>query len=165
MKNIFLSTKKSGFTLIELLVVIAIIGILSSVVLSSLNTARNKSKNAAVKSGMANLRSEMEMYFAENGKYGDYAGTVWVSKTGDSNTQTNHCSDTKIKSILGNVATNAGNTAYCEMGASNSWIGYTAFNGEDPTTGRNYCVDYTGFSGEFVGLPTNRTATQVVSCR
>ena len=38
-----------GFTLVEMLVVIAIIGILSSVAVVNLNSARNKSKMAAIK--------------------------------------------------------------------------------------------------------------------
>lgn len=55
--------KTKGFTLIELLVVIAIIGILSSVVLASLNTARNKGADSAVKSNLANQRAEAEIYY------------------------------------------------------------------------------------------------------
>ena len=57
---------KSGFTLIELLVVVAIIGILASVVLASLNSARSKGEDAAVKSNLSNARTQAEVFFSTN---------------------------------------------------------------------------------------------------
>lgn len=70
---IFTRLSNRGFTLIELLVVIAIIGILSSIVLSSLNDARNKAGNAAVKSNLANIRVQAALYYDSNNTYGSYA--------------------------------------------------------------------------------------------
>ncbi len=54
---------QKGFTLIELLVVIAIIGILSSVVLASLNTARNKGADAAIKADIDSARAQAELFY------------------------------------------------------------------------------------------------------
>lgn len=60
------SVVKPGFTLIELLVVIAIIGILSSVVLASLNTARLKSRDARRISDMKQIQSALALYTDSN---------------------------------------------------------------------------------------------------
>jgi len=60
---------KRGFTLIELLVVIAIIGLLSSVVLASLNTARAKGRDAQRESSIEQMRTALELYYSDNGTY------------------------------------------------------------------------------------------------
>lgn len=63
-----------GFTLIELLVVIAIIGILSSVVVASLNGARKKARDARRVDDVKQLQLALDLYFdssAGNGKYPD----------------------------------------------------------------------------------------------
>lgn len=59
-------SQKKGFTLIELLVVIAIIGILSSVVLASLNSARLKSRDARRVSDLKQLQLALELYYDAN---------------------------------------------------------------------------------------------------
>jgi prepilin-type N-terminal cleavage/methylation domain-containing protein len=116
-----------GFTLIELLVVIAIIGILSSVVLASLNSARGKGSNAAIKANLSNMRAEGAL-FADNNS-GNYTG---------------FCSD----SVVGNASTSvasAGGSMTCQATASLFSIVSPLKVSE--TGGANWCVDSNGYSG------------------
>ena len=64
------NNRSRGFTLIELLVVIAIIGILSAVVLASLNTARSKGNDAAVKANLNTVGTQAALYLSDNNTYG-----------------------------------------------------------------------------------------------
>jgi prepilin-type N-terminal cleavage/methylation domain-containing protein len=60
--NIFNSKKEKGFTLIELLVVISIISLLSSIVLASVQDARNKAKGTAFRQHVGEFIKAVELY-------------------------------------------------------------------------------------------------------
>jgi len=58
---------KNGFTPIELLVVIAIIGILASIVLTSVGVVRSKSRDVKRKADLHEIAKAINMYYFDNG--------------------------------------------------------------------------------------------------
>ena len=99
--------KNTGFTLIELLVVIAIIGILSSVVLVSLNSARKKGTDARVQEEIAQVRTQLESDYTSGG-YPDLTGatghldTIAASQPGTTN----------LTTVTNDIVTQTGGSAF-----------------------------------------------------
>ncbi len=60
-----------GFTLIELLVVIAIIGLLATVVMTSLNSARKKGRDTRRVEDINQIKTALELYYDSNSQYPD----------------------------------------------------------------------------------------------
>ncbi len=128
-----INTFKRGFTLIELLVVIAIIGILAAVVLASLNSARDKGEDAAIRSNLNNARAQAEMSYDDNNRSYDAVCTG-----------TNTTAPQGIADLVA-AATGAGGgaaAADCDDDAS-AWAAEKQLNSD-----LYYCVDSTGASTE-----------------
>jgi prepilin-type N-terminal cleavage/methylation domain-containing protein len=71
---------KSGFTLIELLVVISIIGILSTIVLSAVNSARSKALRTKATSDQRKLTDTMQLASFETGNLFTATGKHWTGQ-------------------------------------------------------------------------------------
>jgi prepilin-type N-terminal cleavage/methylation domain-containing protein len=121
---------KRGFTLIELLVVIAIIGILSSVVLASLNSARAKGQQAAVKSNLANMRAQAALFYDNNGS--KYPTTL--------------CTSDSVVTSASTSISNSGSAMTCTTDGDQKFVMVASLPGG---TGANagWCIDSNGYSG------------------
>lgn len=111
----FFSTTKKGFTLIELLVVIAIIGLLAGIVVSSLNSARVKSRDAVRLASLKNVASALALYFNDhNDTYPDpnYGGAPWGVMWTDQIMTALNGYISPFQDPLYNAATNPGATYY-----------------------------------------------------
>ena len=75
--NIRTRTRKA-FTLIEILIVVVILGILAAVVIPQFTNAADDANNAGVRTQLQTLRSQIELYRAENGSDPDLANTGWA---------------------------------------------------------------------------------------
>jgi prepilin-type N-terminal cleavage/methylation domain-containing protein len=158
-----------GFTLIELLVVIAIIGILSSVVLASLNTARNKGKDAAAQSSLSGIRSAAELYYSGDGANG-YMTTPLAAGVAsqDSAVATvgtgNVCVSADVVKLAAAAKAQTLSAVNCVVGTNGgSYVVWSKLLGQ--TAPANYCIDSTGFAGNLTAAAAPVVASAAVSCK
>ncbi|OGL75088.1 hypothetical protein A3C96_00625 [Candidatus Uhrbacteria bacterium RIFCSPHIGHO2_02_FULL_60_10] len=135
-----MTNNKKGFTLIELLVVIAIIGLLSTLAVVALNSARQKSRDSKRVADIKQIQTALELYFADAQAYpvgtnlvlGGASANKLCATTGLNNT----CTGTTYMGLVPKAPTPADGAA-CN-GTNNDYF-YTVVSGNSDY-GLTFCT-------------------------
>jgi len=126
---------KKGFTLIELLVVIAIIGLLSTMAVVSLNSARVKARDARRLADIKQLSTAIELAAADSNN-SSYASVLSACSTVAAKTTT--CGTILNLDFANVVDPSAGTGTACAVGAGTAPCAY-AMGVAPTTTAYNIC--------------------------
>lgn len=115
---------KKGFTLIELLVVIAIIGLLSTLAVVALGSARVKARDSKRLSDLKQLQTALELYYTDQGSYPSGSGVTLGVAGGNYACLDAGGWDSKAactSPYMGQVPTDPGSNTYIYTTASSSY--------------------------------------------
>ncbi len=149
-----MKNSQKGFTLIELLVVIAIIGILATIVLTSLGSATKKAKDSKIQGQVSSMRAQAQLWTSTT-----VAAVTSGACASVTNTLVDSANATSLYSLVGNLTladtyctgeavlpSNGGRWAVAAKLSDNKWA----------------CADYTGqsiISSQATGAAATGTGT------
>lgn len=117
-----------------LVIFIVIVGILTAIVLTSMNSSRSKAKDAQIKSNIQSLKNSAEIYNEINNTY-----KGWTA-------------DSKISSSI----QQSGSDVVIQGLGDKTYVIYAKL----PSNQKLYCIDSTGFSGEVSTISSTKTSCQ-----
>ncbi len=144
-------TNKKGFTLIELLVVIAIIGLLSTLAVVALGSAREKSRDARRLSDIKQIQTALELFYTDNNSYPSSTAAIALGSANyaclnASGFQAAPCAD----AYMGLVPADPGNTDTYQ---------YTSADGSSYSLTTVLEGEVSGLSGTILATPSGLTAS------
>ncbi len=177
--------RKKGFTLVELMIVISVLGILASIVFSSMNLSRSRAKETAIQEDLRAIKTQADIYSANNSY--NYGAEINIKETSDGAlnpngtysgvgpgtydtnlSSVNFCTNSYVQELIKATGKASGAPVFCSVGnGGTTYRVYVPLT--DPT--QIFCIDSAGaayvianFSDGEVPLENLELSTDIIDC-